>query len=210
MKTILYQLTIFLLFTSSANASKSYNGYIIFNDNSREEGTIEMLSPTLNEVKVKFTSKEGKKQTYKAKEVKEYGFKVEKWNNQTRTHDTNIIVYSRQKVLRSPIAFGPTQVLLERQITGYINLYNHYIEANTNTDSPVSHVIYVQKITENNLVNINKENYKSVLKEMTAEYPELRARIGKKGHTFSSITKTIASYNEWMMDNGEEMVMEVQ
>ena len=209
MKSLLYILTI-LLFTSSVNASKSYNGYIILNDNSRIEGIIQMLSPTLNEVKVKFISKEGDKQTFKAKEVKEYGFKVELWNHKTRIHESSIIVYSRQKVLRSPVPFGPTQVLLERQITGHINLYNHFIEANTNTDAPIAHIIYVKKITENDLVSINKENYKTILKRMTAEYPELSARIGKKGHTFKSLTKTIGLYNEWMLDNGEEMVMEME
>ena len=121
MKSLFYLLTILILFTSSANASKSYNGYVILNNDTKVEGTIQMLSPSLNEVKVKFISIDGKKQTYKAKEVKEYAFKVEKWNSKTRVHDTKIIVYSRQKVLRSPIPFGPTKVLLEREITGYIN-----------------------------------------------------------------------------------------
>ena len=92
-----------------------------------------MLSPTLNEVKVKFTSTAGEKTTYKAKEVKEYGFQVEKRNNKTRVHDVNTIVYVRQNVERSPIAFGPTNVLVERQITGAISLYNHFVENNSNS-----------------------------------------------------------------------------
>jgi hypothetical protein len=209
MKSTFYTLIILCFIASSVSASKTYHGYVVLNNDSKIEGTIQMLSPTLNEVKVKFVSTDGKKQLYKAKEVKEYGFKVEKWNNKTRKHDTNIIIYSRQKVLRSPIAFGPTQVLLERQITGHINLYNHFVEANTNVDAPLEHVVYLQKMMTNDLVSVNKDNYKTVLKGMMAEYPELSARIGAKGFKFRAIEKTISSFNEWMLDNGEEMVLEI-
>ena len=209
MKSIFYILTITLLLTSSANAAKVYPGYIVLNNSDRIEGTIQMLSPTLNEVKVKFTSINGQKQTYKSKEVKEYGFKVKRWNNKTRVYESNIIVYSRQKVLRSPILFGPTKVLLERQITGHINLYNHFVEANINTDKPVTQIIYLQKMMDNDLVSVNKRNYKTVLKEMTAEYPELSMKVGNKGFDFKSLDKIIDLFNEWMLDNGEEMVVEI-
>ena len=210
MKSLFYILTILFLFTFSANAAKVYPGYVVLNNSDKVEGNIQMLSSTLNEVKVKFTSADGQKKTYKSKEVKEYGFKVERWNNKTRVHDTKIIVYSRQKVSRSPIPFGPTKVLLERQITGHINLYNHFIESNTNMNTPLTKVIYIQKMENTDLVSVSKENYKTIIKEMTAEYPELSARIGSKGYNFKSISKTITSFNEWMLDNGEEMVLEMQ
>ena len=206
MKNLFTIFTLAIIFSVSASAAKSYQGYVVLNNDEKVEGTIQMLSPSLNEVKVKFTSTDGKKVTYKAKEVKEYGFKVEKWNNKTRAHDVNTITYVRQDVERSPIAFGPTNVLVERQISGAINMYNHFVENNSNSESPLSHIIYVQK-ENGNLVSITKSNYKTVLKEMTAEYPELNARVGTKGHTFKYITKTIADYNAWMTDNGEEVVL---
>ena len=206
MKNLFTILALTIIFSVSASAAKSYQGYVVLNNDEKVEGSIQMLSPTLNEVKVKFTSTAGEKVTYKAKEVKEYGFKVEKWNNKTRAHDVNTVVYVRQNVERSPIAFGPTNVLVERQITGAINMYNHFVENNSNSENPLSQVIYTQK-ENGDLVNITKSNYKVVLKDMVAEYPELSTRVGTKGYTFKYITKTIAAYNSWMADNGEEVAL---
>ena len=206
MKNLFTILALTIIFSVSASAAKSYQGYVVLDNDEKVEGTIQMLSPTLNEVKVKFTSTAGEKTTYKAKEVKEYGFQVEKWNNKTRVHDVNTIVYVRQNVERSPIASGPTNVLVERQITGAINMYNHFVENNSNSENPLSQVIYTQK-ENGDLVNITKSNYKVVLKDMVAEYPELSTRVGTKGYTFKYITKTIAAYNSWMADNGEEVAL---
>lgn len=202
--SIIFTITLVSM-TLSASAAKVYSGYVILNNEEKLEGKIQMLSPSLNEVKVKFIAKDGKTKIYKAKEVKEYGFKVEKWNHKTRTHDVNTIIYVRQSVTRSPIAFGPTEVLLERQVGGAINMYNHFVEQNTNVQQPFEHIVYVQK-QDGDMVAIEKSNYRQVLKEMTANYPELQAKIGSRGYGYSYIVNIIETYNNWMMDNGEEMV----
>ncbi len=206
MKSIITTLVLSIIFTISASAAKSYQGYVVLNNDEKVEGTIQMLSPTLNEVKVKFTSTAGEKVTYKAKEVKEYAFQVEKWNNKTRAHDIKTIVYVRQNVERSPIAFGPTNVLIERQITGAVNMYNHFVETNNDIKNPITHVIYVQK-ENNDLVEVKKSNYKVVLKGMVAEYPELSAKVGTKGYGFKYVSQIVSTYNAWMSNNGEEVVL---
>lgn len=195
-----------IFFVASANfasAAKVYEGYVIKNDDTKLEGKIQMLSPTLNEVKVKFINKNNKKNIFKAKEVKEYGFEVQKWNNKTRTYEAKNITYTRQRVERSPIAFGPKNVLIERQEMGKINMFNHYIEQNSNVQQPFVHIVYVQKETKK-LVHVTKKNYKEVLKGMTTEYPELQARIGSRGYGFKHIAKIVSTYNAWMVENGEE------
>jgi hypothetical protein len=193
-------------FAANADAKKTYEGYVITTAGETLEGKIEMLSPSLNEVKVKFTSNAGKKSTFKAKEVKEYGFEVEQWNNKTRQHFTSKITYVKKSVERSPIAFGPKEVLIERQVTGSINMYNHFVEMNSNVKMPFEHVVYVEK-TVNELVSITKKNYRTVLKEMTAEYPELQAKVGSRGHGFKHVAQIIETFNNWMLDNGEEIVL---
>ena len=156
MKSIITIFAITVLVSVAAIAGKSYTGYVVLNNDEKVEGTIEMLSPSLNEVKVKFTSKDGKNTTYKSKEVKEYGFQVEKWNNETRTHDLNTIVYTRKNVERSPIAFGPTEVLIEREVAGAINMYNHFVEQNSNPQEPFAHILYVEK-TNGEMVSLDKD-----------------------------------------------------
>ena len=205
--TILVAIAIFAVsFTSQANAKKVYNGYVITSSEEKLEGSIQMLSPSLNEVKVKFIGKDNKKTTFKAKEVSEYGFSVEKWNHKTKEYITTEITYIKKTVERSPVAFGPKSVLIERQEAGAINMYNHFIEQNTNVEMPLVHVIYVEK-SNNELVNVTKANYKKLLKEMTAEYPELQARIGSRGHGFKHVSKIVSTYNAWMVNNGEEIVL---
>jgi hypothetical protein len=206
MKNLFTTILLTVLFAVTSNAAKVYQGYVVLNNDEKVEGTIQMLSPTLNEIKVKFTSKNGKKVTYKAKQVKEYSFQVTKWNKATRTHDIKNIVYTRQNVERSPIAFGPTNVLIERQLTGSINMYNHFVETNADAKQPFLHVVYVEK-SAGELVEMTKSNYKITLKGMLADYPELSTKVGTKGFGFKHVSKIIASYNEWMLDNGEEIVL---
>ena len=142
-----------------------------------------------------------------SKAFKEYGFKVEKWNYKTRQHDINNITYVRQTVEKSPIAFGPKEVLIERQVTGTINLYNHFVEQNSNVKQPFSHILYIQKGEKENLISLTKRNYRIVLKGMTAEYPELQVKVGSRGYGFKHVAKIIQTYNNWMLDNNEEIVI---
>lgn len=196
----------FLSFSITSQAKKSYEGYVVINSGEKLEGKIQMLSPTLNEVKVKFTDNTGKKSTFKAKEVKEYSFKVQKWNKSERKHIDEWIVYTRKSVERSPIAFGPTEVLIERQVGGTINMYNHFVEQNSDIQNPFVHIIYVEKEADQ-LVVITKSNYKKVLKEMTSEYPTLQAKIGTRGNGFKHIAEIITSYNNWITETSRDVVL---
>lgn len=208
MKNTLTQITllalVLLTFTSTTFAGQSakvYEGYVITNNGEKLEGKIQMLSPSLNEIKVKFISQTNEKKTFKAKEVKEYAFKVEKWNKSTRDYIEEWIFYSRKTVERAPIAFGPTKVLIERQVEGTINLYNHFIEQNATPEQPFVQVIYLEK-NNNELVNITKNNYKTVLKGMTTDYPALQAKIGTRGNGFKHIAQMVSEYNEAMTGKG--------
>lgn len=203
-------LTLFLfIFLSLASLfAKDYQGYVILNNDDKVEGAIQMLSPTLNEVKVKLIDKAGKHLTYKSKEIKEYSFQVEKWNKETHTHDLVSVIYVRKNVERSPVAFGPTEVLIQREVNGTINLYNHFVEQRMNPEEPFSQVIYVEK-NHSELIAIDKENFVAVLKNMMAEYPELSAKVGSRGYGIKHITEIVAAFNAWMLDNGEEVVLEM-
>jgi hypothetical protein len=196
-------LTISFTISTQANSKKIYEGYVVTTTDETIDGRIKMLSPALNEVKVKFIGIDNKKKTYKAKELKKYAFQVPLWNKKTRKHETYWVTYVRQTVERAPIAFGPKSVLLHQEEGGKINMYNHYIEQNAKTNNPLIRIQYVEK-EDSGLMTINKKNYKKTLKAMTAEYPELQAKIGTRGYGIKQINKIIAEYNQWMLMNGEE------
>ena len=42
---------------------------------------------------------------------------------------------------------------------------------------------------------------------MMADYPELAAKVGTKGYGFKYVAQIISTYNNWMADNGEEVVL---
>jgi hypothetical protein len=56
---------------------------------------------------------------------------------------------------------------------------------------------------------ITKKNYRAILKKITREYEGLQEEIGEKGKSFNNLAQIIMSYNEWIMDNGEEEVMDL-
>jgi hypothetical protein len=211
MKTRLTQLILILAIitiSQESNANKIYDGYVKTLLGKMHTGQIKMQTPSLNEVKVHFKSKAGKKHIFKADEVKEYGFEVEKWNSKERKHYTTEVIYVKKKVERSPVAFGPKEVLLEREVKGAICLYHHFIEKNANVEEPLEHILYVEKIN-NELMPITKKNYRAILKKITREYEGLQEEIGEKGKSFNNLAQIIMSYNEWIMDNGEEEVMDL-
>lgn len=213
MKNTITLITLFsltFLFASNVFAGQSnkiYKGYIINNSGEKLEGEIQMLSPSLNEVKVKFTNSNNEKKTYKAKDVKEYAFKVEKWNKETRNHVEEWVFYTRKNVERSPVPFGPTEVLVERQVEGAISMYNHFVEQNATTEAPFIHVIYVEKQNKE-LISVTKENYKKVLRELTTDYPVIHNSIGTKGNGFKHISNIITAYNNAVSSKGTSLTME--
>jgi len=207
--TKLIILFVVIFFSGKINANKLYNGYVNTLLGEVYTGKIKMQTPALNEVRVYFISIEGKKNIFKADEVKEYGFEVRKWDHKTRQHNIVNVIYVKKKVKRSPVAFGAKEVLLEREVQGRINLYHHFVEKNANIESPLEHIIYIEKIN-NQLIEVTKENYQSVLKKMTLECEVLQTRIGTKGNGFKKFTEMIEYYNEWIIENGEEDVLDLK
>ena len=152
-------LTFTFTFTAYADTSKKiYRGYVVTTKGDTLRGQIQMLSPTLNEVKVKFIASNGQKQTFKAKEVLAYSFIVptHKKGNQT-------ITYSRKQVENAPVPFGPKDVLVERQINGKISLYNHYVETRAGQYA-YNHFFLLEK--DGKTVTINRENFKKAVKNV--------------------------------------------
>ena len=206
MKNFLQTLTIAILmfsFASAANASESakkvYAGYVILKDGEKMTGKIQMLSPTLNEVKVKFTNEAGKTKVYKAKNVQEYGFTYNRYDRTTENMVATNVTYVNKKVGYSAVPFGSKNVLIERQETGKINFFNFFYETRMQ-NNPLQKTIYVEKGEK--FEEVTRKNYKRILKDMTTDYPELRAKIGTPGYGFKHAAKIVKAYNDYMtVDN---------
>ena len=57
------------------------------------------------------------------------------------------------------------------------------------------------------MVKVTRENFKKALKNIVADYPELSARVGKKGYGYKYIAKIITEYNNNKPKNGQFLGM---
>lgn len=203
-------LVLFLLSTSlmygnmitTKPSGKVYNGYIIMVSGDTLHGKLQMLSPTMNQVKVKFIDNEGKKLTYKAKDIDTYAFQIQEWDKNVKQNVAKWIFYTKKTVERPPVPFGPTEVLLQTEISGIISTYNFYIETRTNQN--IEHLIYIEK--EGILYEISKANYRKLLKALFADCPKVHSKIGRKGYTYNSVDLLINEYNNEMSQTEEATI----
>ena len=180
--------------------AKVYSGTVVLENGETLVGQIQMLSPTMNEVKVKFISEAGKTKTYKANEVASYSFAFPKYDHKTKTYNNEVIEYVKKEVGVSPVPFGPKAVLVERQAEGAVSLYNFYAETRQAAHA-YAHNYFVEK--DGQMIEINRTNFKTVLKDMVADYPELKAKVGKKGYGYKYVAKIVNEYNDYTAPKGE-------
>jgi hypothetical protein len=190
---------IFALITiAQVSAKKAFAGYVINTDGQKIEGQVVVVSPTYNELKVKFIHTNNKKETFKAKELTEYGFEVKKYNRATKGYETINITYVRKVVEDAPVRFGATDIMVERQVNGEIKVYNQYTEADAKIGGKVQHFFYVETTNGVEFTKVTKSNYKKIMKVATASLPSLQKLVGTKGFGYKHIAKIATTYNETM------------
>lgn len=176
---------------ASKPEGKIYEGFVVTTTGDTLHGQLQMISPTQNQIKIKFIDKEVTK-IYKAKDLQKYSFNVIKINRKTKEETSTWINYTKKQVERPPVPFGGTEVLLQQLVGGDISLYNYYIE--NRTENTMEHIIYIEKAEQ--LQAIDKSNYKKLLQLLMDDKPEMLEKIGTKGYTFKFLENTIAEYNE--------------
>lgn len=181
------------------DAGKIYNGFVITASGDTLHGQLEMLSPTMNQIKVKFIDSEGNKEMYKAKDLQAYSFKIEEWDKSKKENVSKWINYAKKTVERPPVPFASTEVLIQQEIVGKISIYNYYIE--TRSDQSMEHIVYLEK--GNVLYIVDDTNYKTVLKSLMDDIPFMSDRVGTKGYTYKFLPDTIVEYNQQLRKSSE-------
>lgn len=190
--------------TRKRQGAKIYKGYVVTISGDTLHGKVQMLSPTMNQVKVKFIGKNKKKVTYKPKDIQSYAFVIQEWDKATNKNVLKWIFYAKKTVERPPVPFSSTEVLIQQEINGLISTYNYYIE--TRTSQNLEHLIYVEK--DGVLYEINKKNYRKVLKKITQDVTQIHEKVGTKGYTYRNIETTIKSYNSHVLKEESETINE--
>ena len=183
-------------------STKIYKGYVITESGEKIHGKLQMLSPAMNQVKVKFIDKDGKKSTYKAKDIASYAFQIQEWDKIEKKNIIKWIHYTKKTVERPPVPFASTSVLLQREVNGAISIYNYYIE--TRASQNMEHFTYLEK--DGVLYTLKKNNYRKILKTLTADFPVVYHKIGTKGYTYKHVPKLISEYNKQVSKKGEATI----
>lgn len=184
-------------FNLSTISGKVYDGFVIIASGDTLQGKVQMLSPTLNQVKIKFIDESGKKQLYKAKELQAYAFQVKVWDHTKKESIYKWIHYTKKTVEIPPIPFSSTEVLVQQELIGKISIYNYYRELRA--EQTMEHIVYLEK--EGKMYVVDKVNYKNILRSLMKDAPFLSDKVGTKGYTYKFLDESIKEYNQGLMEN---------
>lgn len=187
---------------SSESSTKIYKGYVIKESGDTLYGKLQMLNPTMNQVKVKFINEKGKRMTFKAKDITAYAFQAQIWNKKEKRNLQEWVYYIKKTVERPPVPFAGNDILMQQEVRGNINMYNYYIESRSSQN--MEHIIYLEK--ENVLYTIDKTNYRKILKGLMGDYPTVYHKIGTKGYTYKYLAETLKEYNQQTSKAGAAMM----
>lgn len=206
MRTLLYifSLTVATFISLTMNAAdlpknKMFSGYVVTIEGDTIQGRIEMISPTVNAVKVRLHKADGSVKTFKAKTLRGYAFRVFQHDKKEGKTIDEWIFYTRKKMSRAPMAFASMDVLVQQEIEGVVNLYNYYTESNEK--QVMSHFYYLEQGGKE-LVELSEENYRVELRKFVSDSPEFAKRTGSRKLTYQRVPEFIADYNAWKVSNG--------
>ncbi len=199
MKTTLQTLSIAIVLVISAfaaNASKVYSGYVVTMANDTLFGQVHVSTPTVNELKVKFTNDKGETKTYNPSDLSAYAFQVPTYSPEG-VKSMLWITFVKKQVEEAPIRIASTDVFVEIRVAGAITLYDYYVERNSDKiGQEVEHVYYIEKEGKLTFQSMTQKNYKEILKDLTSNMPELSEKIGTTGYGYKHIVSIVTAYNE--------------
>lgn len=195
---IIYTLiSIFALTIMSSTISRkkrAYKGYVITLQQDTIHGTLKVSSPTVNELKVQFYNEDNKKSVYTPNDLEGYSFEVPRYN---RAGEKSMlwINFKKRTAEKAPIKMGSKEIFAEVRVDGNITLYDYYIEKNAKIGQMVEHQYYIEKDGKAKFQLITRENYKSVLKGLTADNNKLNKKIGTSGFGYKYLPRMVKRYN---------------
>lgn len=181
-----------------------YDGFVITSVGDTLRGQIQFVNPVFNELKVRFYNEDGKRNTYKTKDIIEYAFlfpdkkdKQLKWVN-----------YVRKRVDVSPIksTIEINTVFLQRVTQGQVTLYNYYTlkTSKINSREYVKNY-YVEQQTPNgfDLTHVDTDNFREYARTLLASNDELFEHLGTSGYGYRYFARVVKEHNKFL--DGEEM-----
>ncbi|MGB0863143.1 MAG: hypothetical protein ACPG19_10000 [Saprospiraceae bacterium] len=164
-------------------AGKKINGYVIIKNNI-----------TLDQIKIKFIDFKGKKSSYKAKDIKGYGYRAIR-DNEVGNRAMLWSHYESRKVEKAPIAFGPKTVFMERVAEGDVVIFEYWMQVNSNIENPYKRYFFLERDGER--VKLTDENFVERSASFFSDNQDIANKMGQVNHRFRHMKKVVERYNNW-------------
>lgn len=181
----------------TATAKNAFPGYAELRNGERIEGQVFVINPIANELGLKMRDLNGKRHKFNAHELSRYAFTIEQFDPQTRQYINREIEYVRKEVEDAPLQGGATEIMIERELGGIVQLYNQYIDETYRIGGRIEHCYYVER-QDGSLPfsKLTRDNYEELLTFAFADFPALKEKVGTSGYGYKYIATMIKTYNE--------------
>lgn len=197
MKSLIFTILTTLLITVSVFAKKStFDGYIITKNGERVFGKVKTRNVTTDQMKITFI--QGKvKTTFKARELSGYGY--EHIGENQFGEDVLTWRHYKTKTAQSfaPKAFASKTVFMEIMEQGTVTLYDYYVETPRDIENPYKRFFYLERESDNELIEVSKDNYEDLAAMYFEDNYELAEKVGTINHRFRHLYKVVKIYNDW-------------
>ncbi len=194
--------TIALATGTPASIGDKVEGYIIQDNGKKIEGKIIIGSITDNEISVSFIPNgKSKKVVYTPKDLQAYGYqevdiddmgrKVNKW-----------VYYERQKADIPPKPFGSTQVFMQKEVEGAIELFSYYVETKNDPSRPYQYFYYIK--IDDKVTKVSNETFERTSKSIFRDYTALYTKLENGELTYRNLDQLILDYNFWLVNKHDK------
>lgn len=182
---------------AAASAPHTFPGHAELRNGDRIEGQIYIISPIANELALKMRDTQGKRLKFKPSELERYAFTIERFDPATRQYIKQEVEYIRKEVEDAPLQGGDTEIMIEREIGGTVQLYNQYVDETYRIGGRIEHFYYIER-PDGSLAfsKLTRDNYEELLTLAFADFPALKEKVGTTGYGYKFIATMIKTYNE--------------
>jgi hypothetical protein len=198
--TLIALLGFTLLLANTATAgtnkkSKKKEGYIVTKTGEKINGYVIIKNNiTLDQIKIKFIDFKGEKSSYKAKDIKGYGYRAIR-DNEAGNRAMLWSHYESRGVEKAPMLFGPKTVFMERIAEGDVVLFEYWIQVNSNIENPYQRYFFLERDGER--VKLTNENFVAEGASFFSDNQDIADKMGQVNHRFRHMKRVVNVYNNW-------------
>jgi hypothetical protein len=191
-------------FDEDINIHQEVLGYIIQNNGDTIVGKIKVQTRSKNQIKVKFVFENGRKKTFRPKNLIGYGYR-------TGSPPPTCSPYRYRHFLKrtaddKPMPFSSKMVFMEVKASGRAILYSYYVQNNENVENKYFHYYYLQ-FNGTRERKITQENFDWAVPTFLEDCKEI-VNLVRTRMVFANLEELVLIFNKCEVVEGCQMMTE--